>query len=116
MNNFASIRDRYMRDELPTRLGGIAANLARVSSFSKNPANKDAVYGLLDESKHFIEWAAGETAVDVTIQLVELQVQLARWQYNWASIWDDVRRREEISQQARLWSDKVLEVSGLLDT
>jgi len=54
--------------------------------------------------------------VDVTVQLVELQVQLARWQYNWASIWDDVGRREEVSQQARLWSDKVLEVSGLLDT
>ncbi|WP_255512379.1 MULTISPECIES: hypothetical protein [unclassified Limnothrix] len=37
MNDFLRRRDRYMRDSLAVRLGGIAANLARVKSFGKNP-------------------------------------------------------------------------------
>ena len=116
MNNLATIRDRYQQDDLAIRLGGLAANLARVSSFSKNVANNDAVYGLLEESKYFIEWSAGEADTDVAAQLVELQVQLARWQCTWASIWGDAARREDLARQARIWSDKVLDVSGILET
>jgi hypothetical protein len=116
MNNLATIRDRYQQDDLATRLGGLAANLARVSSFSKNVANNDAVYGLLEESKYFIEWSAGEADTDVAVQLVELQLLLARWQCTWASIWSDAARREDLARQARLWSDKVLDVSGILET
>ena len=64
MRDVRSIRDRYLKDAIPTRLGGLAANLARVSSFAKNPGNRDAVYLLLDESKWFIEWTAAETEID----------------------------------------------------
>jgi hypothetical protein len=115
MNNLATIRDRYQKDDLPTRLGGLAANLARVSSFSKNSANNDAVYGLLEESKYFIEWSAAEAETDVAVQLIELQVQLARWQCNWTSIWSDAARREDFIRQVRRWSDRILEASGVLD-
>ncbi len=111
----AEIRERYMRDELPTRLGGIAANLARVSTFSSNPANKEAVKNLLDESKFFIEWTAGEATVETAAELVELQVQLARWQRRWDDIWEDAPRRMEVSAIARAWSNRVLQASGLLD-
>jgi len=113
MNSLATIRDRYQQDDLATRLGGLAANLARVSSFSKNSANNDAVYGLLEESKYFIEWSAGDADPDVAVQLVQLHVPLARWQRHWASIWSDAARREDLARQARLWSDKVLDVSGI---
>ena len=34
MKDQAKIRARYLRDALPVRLGGIAANLARMKSFS----------------------------------------------------------------------------------
>lgn len=34
MDNLAARRERFQQDHLPTRLGGLAANLARVSSFS----------------------------------------------------------------------------------
>ena len=83
MQNLGRIRERYLRDDVATRLGGIAANLARVSSFSKSPVNKEAVNGLLDESKYFIEWTAEETGSDTAAELVELQVQIACWQHRW---------------------------------
>ena len=34
MKDWTSIRDRYLRDNLPVRLGGLAANLSRIKSCS----------------------------------------------------------------------------------
>ncbi len=88
------IKQRYMQDPLPTRLGGLAANLARIDTFSRHDANQDAVFGLMNESKYFIEWTAHETKLEVTAQLVELQIKLAFWQQSWASIWIDKEQRQ----------------------
>jgi len=108
------IRERYLSDVLSMRLGGLAADLARVDTFSKNPKNCEAVDGLLEESKYFIEWTAAEAEADVAAALVELQVQLALWQQRWPAIWPDDVQRSEVAAQARDWSDKVLQFSGLL--
>ncbi len=98
------IRERYMRDPLPVRLGGLAANLSRIKSFSANDAS------LIDESKMFIEWAEIHTAE----KLVELQIQLARWKLAWDGIWSDKIKREQVAKQSASWSMQVLELSGLL--
>lgn len=57
MKDWSIIRECYLRDELPTRLGGLAANLARIKSFSSHPADRELVESLLEESKFFIEWS-----------------------------------------------------------
>ena len=115
MKDYTAIRERYMRDELPIRLGGLAANLRRVESFARNDANCNVVEGMLDESKHFIEWTAAEAEIDKAAELVQLQIQLASWQYRWADIWGDPGRRREVAEQSGHWSDRVLELSGLLE-
>jgi len=86
MNDWSSRRERYLRDALPIRLGGLAANLARVKSFSDHPDHREVVESLIDESKFFIEWAAPDADLLVQAALVELQVQLACWQHAWAGI------------------------------
>ncbi len=86
MNNLAEIKKRYMRDSVSVRLGGLAANLARVKSFSRNIENQAAVFDLFEESKHFIEWTALETEQQTTIELIELQLQIAVWQRQWQTI------------------------------
>jgi len=40
------------------RLGGLAANLARIESFSNDPKHDEVVLGLVRESQLFIEWTA----------------------------------------------------------
>lgn len=115
MKNDTALQERYMRDELPIRLGGLAANLRRVQSFAKNDANRDVVENMLDESKHFIEWTAAEADIDQAAELVELQIQLAHWQYKWHDIWSDPVRRREVAEQSGRWSDRLLELSGLLE-
>jgi hypothetical protein len=114
MIDLTAIRERYLRDELPVRLGGLAANLARIKSFSDHPDHRDVIESLLNESKFFIEWTAPDAELDTQVTLVELQLQLARWQCAWADIWTDPVQRATIAEQAGVWSERVLEISGLL--
>ena len=115
MSDFSAIRERYLRDEVPRRLGGLAANLARVGSFAGNSANSALVYSLLDESKWFIEWTAAETSIDTAAQLVDLQLELSLWQLDWERIWSNPAIRAAMASHSRNWSDRVLTLSRLLD-
>jgi hypothetical protein len=72
------------------------------------------VESLLNESKYFIEWTASEADSELAAELVELQLQLARWQHNWVRIWPDREQRQEVVQQSTAWSKRLLERSGLL--
>ena len=114
MKDWTAIQDRYLRDGVPVRLGGLAANLRRIKSFSAQETGQDAVASLIEESKFFIEWTAGETQTDTAAQLVELQIQLARWQLTWQEIWPDPTKRQQVVEQSLAWSERVLAFSGLL--
>lgn len=103
-----------MRDPLPIRLGGLAANLARVKSFSKNHENQKAVFDLFEESKYFIEWTAKDTEMRTRLELIELQLQIAVWQQKWQKNWDDPNIRSAVAQTSSDWSQRLLERSGLL--
>ena len=114
MKDWTQIQERYMRDDLPVRLGGLAANLSRIKSFSANDASRDVVESLIDESKMFIEWTAAQAEINTAEKLVELQIQLALWQLQWGTIWNDSLKRKQIAEQSNVWSKQVLEMSGLL--
>jgi hypothetical protein len=114
MRDWNALKERYLRDELPIRLGNLASNLARIKSRCQNSANGELVESLLQESKLFIEWTAKDAEVEIAAELVELQVQLACWQYSWARIWEDAEQRKRVAQETKIWSEKVLNMSGLL--
>ena len=114
MKDWKAIQERYLRDTLPVRLGGLAANLARIKSFSDHPDHCNVVESLLNESKFFIEWTASEAGLELQAELVELQLQLAYWQLNWKRIWNDPVERATVTGKARTWSERILEKSGLL--
>ena len=112
MDNLAKRHDRFMADPLPVRLGGIAANLARVASCSSDARNHEAVLDMIEESKWFIEWAAPEAGLDVAARLVEIQVSLALYELRMRAGADSV---DHIADAALAWSEEVLQMSGLLD-
>jgi hypothetical protein len=114
MKDQSTIKQRYLRDALPVRLGGLAANLARITSFSDNPQHGDVIERLIEESKYFIEWTAGDAELSVQAELVELQRQLARWQHDWQTVWADQDSRVNMAERSLAWSQRVLEMSGLL--
>lgn len=114
MKDWTAIRERYMHDSLPVRLGGLAANLSRIKSFSVNDNSRETVASLIDESKMFIEWAAPEAEITTAALMVDVQIQLALWQIHWDGIWADNTQRRHIAEKSGLWSKQILEMSGLL--
>jgi len=88
--------------------------LARIKSPSQNAANGELIESLLQESKLFIEWTAQDAEIEIASELVELQIHLACWQYSWAGILEDAQQRMRVGEQGRIWSGKVLNMSGLL--
>ena len=114
MKNQSTIKKRFLRDELPVRLGGLATNLMRIKSFSDNPAHREVVDYLLEESKFFIEWIIPDAELEVQSELLKIQIQLALWHLRWDSIWENPKERLNLANISNVWSKKVLGMSGLL--
>jgi hypothetical protein len=114
MKDWTAIRTRFLRDNFSVRLGGLAANLSRVKSFAAHDASQETIESLIDENKFFIEWTAADAEVNTAAELVELQIQLARWQRSWPRIWADPVERGKVADHSASWSKRVLEMSGLL--
>ena len=110
MKDLRDTRNRYMRDALPIRLGGLAADLARIASFSHNPANLTPVADVMREAAHFVEWCAPEADVEDQATLLELQRRLGRWHRQLPQCFCDRAWREELIAEARRWGERVLEI------
>jgi hypothetical protein len=106
MGNIQEVKKRFLKNNLTVRLGCIAADLARLNSFSKMPNNRQAVQDLIEESKFFIEWTVPKAVLGIQVELVNLQVQLALLSYS--------SRKSEITKFGNKWSKRILELSGLL--
>ncbi len=113
-SDLAPIRARYLRDPLPVRLGGLAADMARIASFSRNPANLPAVASSMREAAHFIEWCAPDCDLETQIVLLELQRGLAGWRAHLTARFPEAAWRQQIASSAQGWSERVLGMSGLL--
>jgi len=114
MTELGLVRERFLRDPVPTRIGGLAANLGRIRSFTSAGSAPKVIESIIDESKHLIEWTAPDTDVTIAEPLVELQVELARWQCTWDRLQADPEGRRRLAQAAGEWSDRLLAMSGLL--
>lgn len=114
----SEIQERYLRDSLSIRLGGLAADLARIVSFSDDLKSALVVTSLLEESRWFIEWSAPDLLpdrVEEAARLVEIQRGLTHWHFVWPQVRNDPTARKKLAEQAQAWSDEVLAMSGLLE-
>ena len=114
MPNKEKMRERFLRDPLPRRLGGLAATLGRVSSMVRKSADPETVRRLLEEAKYYIEWTAAEAEPEVAAELVSMQTLINLWLRAWTASGQNEAQRVLLSVQAKQWSDRVMEHSGLL--
>lgn len=113
MIDLFALRDRYTRDTVQVRMGGLAANLLRIKSFSDNPKHAKVVRQLIIESEHFAEWAGVDSDINVQAKLVDLQILLAQWAYTWDDIWHDKTRLRSVAAHADRWAQDILRLSRL---
>lgn len=108
-------RERFLRDPISIRLGGLATELARISSSAKRDQGATVVPRMLEESQWYIEWTAPETDPEVAAELVDIQRMIALWRKAWPEAQKHRPQRLLLSVQAKKWSDQILGYSGLLD-
>lgn len=113
MKNLETIRTRYLQQDSARRIGGLAANLARIASFSDEPGNFKAVETLIEESKFLIEWIAPDLPLDIQTKLVELQIQLSLWHLKFPEICMSPESLKKMISQASGRSKEILKLSGL---
>jgi len=113
MTNKEKLRERFLRDPLSRRLGGLAATLGRISSSARKSNDPSIVSNLLDEAKHLIEWTAADTEPETAAELVQMQTMITLWQRAWDEASQNSKQRLLLSVQAKGWSDKALDFSGL---
>ena len=114
MRDMEKRRERFLRDPLPRRLGGLAATLGRISSSARKSTDPQTVYQLLDEAKHLIEWTAVEAEPEAAAELVRMQTMITLWQHAWEEASKSPKQRLLLSVQAKDWSDKAVDFSGLV--
>ncbi len=113
MNKLFATRERFLRDRVPVRLGGIASNLARIRSFSEDPTLGNAVQGVLLQTGLFIDWVAPDLDLEQQALLLEVQRLIARSRARWDRLWTDPIERTTLGREAGRWSDRILALSGL---
>ena len=114
MRDMEKIRERFMRDPLPRRLGGLAATLGRISSSASRSTDPNVVSDLLNEAKHLIEWTATDTEPETAAELVHMQTMISLWQRAWDEASQNPKQRILLSVQAKNWSDEAVDFSGLV--
>jgi hypothetical protein len=114
MKDKEKLRERFLQDPLSRRLGGLAATLGRISSSARKSSDPKVVANLLDEAKHLIEWTASDAEPETAAELVRMQTLITLWQRNWNEASQNSKQRILLSVQAKHWSDKTIDFSGLI--
>jgi hypothetical protein len=103
---------RYLRDPLPVRLAGLAADFARIASSARHEDGAANVADMLEEAQYYIEWTAAEAEPEIAGELVDLQRMVTLWRRAWTEAQHSLPQRTLLSVQAKKWSDQVLDYSG----
>ena len=114
IQNKEKLRERFLRDPLPQRLGGLAATFGRISSVARKSSDPENVTRLLEEAKYLIEWTAADAEPEVAAELVSIQTLVSLWLKSWEKTNQTKEQRTLLSFQAKLWSDRAMDFSGLL--
>lgn len=105
-----TLYERFKTLTWQQQLGNLASTLATISSHSTVPQHDKLTRHLLREAALLIEWCAPNVPPDLCLELAPLQKELMGWQ----KIFPVEEVRSLLSLQTRHRSDRILQISGLL--
>lgn len=109
MPNWSAIETSFLRQPHAQQLGELAASLARLNSWSQKSAIRELVPILLSESLLYVSLIQQKSEIN-DVELNQLQDLLQ----NLINVWDKSMEITDIASVASTWSQRVLEMSGLL--
>jgi len=107
MRDLKKMRERFIRDQIPVRLGNLASNLLRLSKWVQMKQRDESAVDLMREIAWFMEWS-GDMA---TAEIADMQREICRWR----RAWPIEPARSILTLRALQMSNRILELSGLLE-
>jgi len=101
------MRERFIRDRSPIRIGNLASDLLRLSKWTQARHNDEAIVDLMREIAWLMEWS-GDLA---SPELADMQREICRWR----RVWPVEQARSILVFRALQMSNRILEWSGLLE-
>ncbi len=105
MRDLKRLRERFLRGPLDRRLGNLASDLLRLSTWLRLRRDDTLARELIQEIAWMIEWSDEHA----TEELVNMQRELCRWQ----RVWPLEPARSLLAFRAQQMSDRLLELSRL---
>ncbi|MHC5771784.1 MAG: hypothetical protein ACYTXI_40945, partial [Nostoc sp.] len=99
----------------PQQLGELASSLAHLKSWVQSSDCNQVIPVLLDESLLYLSLIQQNSEI-YNVELNQLQDLLQDWQRNWDTIKEQSSQRVSIADVASNWSERVLNMSGLLSS
>jgi hypothetical protein len=73
-----ALKERYLRDGVPVRLGNLASSIKRLGYFVGKKKYDATVHQLFQESRFFSEWIAPDASRETRASLAARSRQLAK--------------------------------------
>jgi hypothetical protein len=113
MPDWASIEKSFSRISHQQQIGELASSLSRFKGWLlKGKANSEVASVILDESILYTSLIQKESLI---AELAELQKQLLSWRASFSSLYEQETELNNVSQISASWSDRLLDMSGLLE-
>jgi hypothetical protein len=107
MKDLGKMRERFVRDDVPVRMGNLASNLLRLSKWVQRGHDDEAIVDLMRQIAWLMEWSGDFASAD----LADMQREICRWRHAWP-----VKRASRIlALRASQMSNRILQASGLLE-
>jgi len=100
------MRERFIRDRGPVRMGNLASDLLRLNKWIQAKHNDEAIVDLMREIAWLMEWS-GDLA---SPELADMQREICRWR----RVWPVEQARSILAFRALQMSNRILGWSGLL--
>jgi len=111
-----NFKGRYLRDAIPIRIGNLSSSISRLGFFIYKNKFHATVVQLLQECQSFAEWTFPDADFETQLALSNLQADLAGWQDDFENQKNNSDWRAEVNAACEKWSQRLLELSGLLHT
>ena len=107
MGDDQSMRERYVTLPASVRMGHLASDLLRLSRWLLMRRDDEAVTDLMCRIASMMEWNPEHASEE----LADMQREVCYWR----RLWPQEAARGLLAFRARRMSDRILELSGLLD-
>ena len=107
MIDVKALQQSYVQLPAPQRMGHLASDLARVSQWARQPECDATAVELMN----LIAWMIEQNPEFVSEELANMQREICIWR----RIWPIEAARGLLALRARVMSERILELSGLLD-